>query len=243
MAHTIFNGRARRTAFGAALSVAGMLALSTSAGAVTVTAEFDLTGNGYAWSPSYTVGGLTMDIAGYSYDAQNFSDEEGESVDLLQQIGTRSDQPGMGACTFATSPSDTNCGSRPTLDGRGEDAELLSFTFSQEVFITGVLFANNDSNDLVDIFAGDDLEYVLAGNTPLPPERLSLSGFGALTRFAVGNQDFSDQYRIAAISVSYEMIPPPPPPPPPNPVPLPAAGWMMIAGLGGLTAMRRRRRK
>lgn len=31
-------------------------------------------------------------------------------------------------------------------------------------------------------------------------------------------------------------------PPPPPPVPLPAAGWLMIAGLGGLAALRRRRK-
>lgn len=33
-----------------------------------------------------------------------------------------------------------------------------------------------------------------------------------------------------------------PPPPPPAPIPLPAAGWLMIAGLGGLAAAARRRR-
>lgn len=33
-----------------------------------------------------------------------------------------------------------------------------------------------------------------------------------------------------------------PPPPPPPPVPLPAAGWMLLAGLGGLAALRRRRK-
>lgn len=33
-----------------------------------------------------------------------------------------------------------------------------------------------------------------------------------------------------------------PPPPPPPYIPLPAAGWMMLAGLGGLAALRRRRK-
>jgi hypothetical protein len=33
-----------------------------------------------------------------------------------------------------------------------------------------------------------------------------------------------------------------PPPPPTNPVPLPAAGWMLLAGIGGLAAWGRRRR-
>ena len=34
-----------------------------------------------------------------------------------------------------------------------------------------------------------------------------------------------------------------PPPPNPAPIPLPAAGWMLLAGLGGLAAMRRRARQ
>lgn len=42
---------------------------------------------------------------------------------------------------------------------------------------------------------------------------------------------------INDIDYSYDLIPPPP-----APVPLPAAGWVMMAGLGGLAALRRRRR-
>lgn len=36
--------------------------------------------------------------------------------------------------------------------------------------------------------------------------------------------------------------PPPNNPPPPAPVPLPAAGWMLLAGLGGMGVMRRRKK-
>lgn len=238
MAQINFNEHVRRTALGAAVSAVGLVAFSAAAGAVTVTAEFDFTGNGYAWSPSYTVGDLTVDVEGYNYTAQDFSFEEGNSVTLLNRIGVSINTNGLGACSAATEPTDTNCGTRPQLDGQN-DPELLQFSFSQDVTITGILFANNDQNDLVDVFIGDNLEYVVASNTPLPPDRLSLAGFGPISNLGVGNQTFSDQYRIASISVSYEMIPPPPPP---NPVPLPAAGWMLLAGLGGMTALRRRRK-
>lgn len=42
-------------------------------------------------------------------------------------------------------------------------------------------------------------------------------------------------FKITSLTVDYT-------PPPPPPVPLPAAGWMLIAGLGGLAALRRRRK-
>jgi hypothetical protein len=48
--------------------------------------------------------------------------------------------------------------------------------------------------------------------------------------------DSNDQWKLKKISVTYT------PPPPPNVVPLPAAGWMLLAGLGGIAAMKRRRK-
>lgn len=44
---------------------------------------------------------------------------------------------------------------------------------------------------------------------------------------------------INDITYSYARVVNPPPPPPT--VPLPAAGWMLLAGIGGLAALRRRR--
>lgn len=43
-------------------------------------------------------------------------------------------------------------------------------------------------------------------------------------------------------SVAQTDIVDPPPPPNPSAVPLPAAGWMMLGGLAGIAALRRRRK-
>lgn len=45
-------------------------------------------------------------------------------------------------------------------------------------------------------------------------------------------------FKITSLTVTYEDQPPPPPPP----VPVPAAGGLLLAGLGGLAALRRRKR-
>ncbi len=42
------------------------------------------------------------------------------------------------------------------------------------------------------------------------------------------------EYKIKKIKVYYER--------PPNVIPLPAAGWLLIAGLGGLAAVGRKKR-
>ena len=46
---------------------------------------------------------------------------------------------------------------------------------------------------------------------------------------------------FARLDVNLDAVgPPPPPPPPPSPVPLPASGMLLLAGFGGLVALRRR---
>lgn len=53
---------------------------------------------------------------------------------------------------------------------------------------------------------------------------------------------FTDEYDTSSAFLRARLVSKELPPPPPPVVPLPAAGWLLIAGLGGLVAVARRRR-
>ena len=92
--------------------------------------------------------------------------------------------------------------------------------------------------DLADdqVLAGTDGSFV-DGDTGLTNiiAKSSTVGF----RILFGPDGFNGG--INDIVYSYAPTVTPPPPPDVSPIPLPAAGWLLLAGLGGLAAMRRRR--
>jgi hypothetical protein len=51
--------------------------------------------------------------------------------------------------------------------------------------------------------------------------------FNGVSIFAIGVPTNSDQIRVSGLTVA--------------PIPLPAAGWLLLAGVGGLVAMRRKK--
>tara|TARA_Y100001933_G_scaffold27806_1_gene23301 strand:- start:8450 stop:9052 length:603 start_codon:yes stop_codon:yes gene_type:complete len=115
--------------------------------------------------------------------------------------------------------------SDPDLDGQVD--EFLVFTFDQTVSLFTILFDDVDSDDDWDLFVdtGSGFTQVANDNTD-NPFTFALGTDG--NRVSIGADGRNDSFRVREITVAA--------------VPLPAAGWLMLAGLGGIAALRRRKK-
>lgn len=127
------------------------------------------------------------------------------------------------------------------IDGANGD-EILSLAFDRSVTITSLLFGYADSGDDVSVLRVASGTVVQDAAGPLT---LLGGGLGAFTVtngtagtfFGVAALGNDDAFKLRGVTVRYDepttALPP---------VPLPAAGWMLLAGIGGLAAARRRGR-
>ncbi len=138
------------------------------------------------------------------------------------------------------------CIGQPLIDS----GEMMIFGFSEAVTVESLDVFNNDQNDFVDFWYGDALDsliYSYSDNLIGPPDRTQFidnpSGdFSDILFFGVslrpqattgggGSGNQQDQFRVDGISFTVRTL---------QTVPLPAGGLLLLSGLIGVGALRRR---
>ncbi len=125
-------------------------------------------------------------------------------------------------------------GDNSDIDG-ANDNDILVFTFAKSISLFDIIFENVTNND-------DFIFYVPGANpefaqydiiNPIPFDTDGDEGifsFGGLVvdTFGIGARGGNDDFRLSKLDYAV--------------VPLPAAGWLMLAGIGGLAALRRKKK-
>lgn len=220
----------------ATVAAAALALTATGAVAATQSATFDLSlpfnqSLSHAALPGsfdLTDNGLTATFAAGAFRSIGFSGGQITSARLAPdpRIGRY-----VGGAGVVNSPTDGD----HQADGNGWK-DFISIAFDAPVTLSKVVFSFFGSNDdfrwIHDssgngaIGVGDAISARVSSNP--------YSGFGSASSslFAIGAFDSDDEWKLKAVTVEFA---------PPAEVPLPAAGWLMLAALGGLAAARRRR--
>lgn len=116
--------------------------------------------------------------------------------------------------------------------------EYLLLTFSEEVDLTTAAFAYGDGGDDWRVLAGNFHGYSAVDSGTLAGSGYGSSVFTAgidsdvtATQFLIGTTGNHSEWKLRGVSVEVA------------PVPLPASGLLLLAGLGGVAAVRRRRNR
>lgn len=229
-----------------------VLAFSGAAAASTITLSFNSNTN-------WTTGDRVFDNGPQSVTLNGATHTSGTNLDFNAGLASWGGSGGgLGVCSslsgnFSASNSTSRCREEHTVDTNGTD-ELVTFDFgSLIVELTSITFAYVNNIDDFDVYSyGASFADLVESSTRnrLPNARpdnlrtVTATNFSATqgSLFAIGvSGGRGDDDSVKLQAVSFSIVPPPPPPP--APIPLPAAGWMLLAGMGGLAAIRRRRHK
>lgn len=217
---------------------AAVLALSAPA-AMAATATFDLSlspgqSTNHAALPSsfdLTEGGLTATFSAGSFTAYTAPIT---GTNRTFTAATFAPDPRIGRYESGAGVVNAFTDNDHQVDGSGY-ADFILIDFGQAVTITSIsfgLFGFNDdfrwmydSNNDGSIGVGDFLSFLQDDNP--------FSNFGGVTSglFAIGAFDSDDEWKLRTVSIEYTA-----------PVPLPAGGLLLLTALGGVAALRRRRK-
>lgn len=206
-------------------SVALAAALLTATGASAAVVNFDFTD---ASSNVFTSGGVSVTATGHRLNSNG-------SIGTQRTLGLYDN--GLGVASYS--------GDEHFVDGAGDYNDVVRFAFSQVVRIVSVTLAYADRQDTFSFGYQGNSGYVHVTNSQslnvsnttwnysANPDEATYSFINAYwsSIFGIGAVDSGSEFKIASMTVETS----------PSVVPLPAAGWALIAGLGALAAVKRRK--
>lgn len=220
-------------AISAALAALYLSMGSASAATISFDVDKDWTNGAHV----YTNGTQSVSVEAFLYTRDDLPTLYGNP-----SLASWSGSGGLGICSGSLSAEESDgCASDDHfVDGRGTNEVAILDFGSLLVKLTGITFSNVETDDRYDVFAfanGTGLAATASSLLNLLPNDCgicSVSNFflGQGSLFGIGADSANTEFKI--MSVSFDVIP--------AAVPLPAAGWMMIGGLSGLAALRKRKK-
>lgn len=215
---------------------AAMIGLSTVA-ASAATIDFNVNNGWTNGAQTFSNGTTTVSVEAFLYTRDALPSLYGNPY-----LASWTGNGGLGICSGSLDNNAPGGCADDDYQVDGTDTnEVAVLNFgSLIVKLTGITFSSVDRNDRYDVFAfgnGTGAAATEADLTKLLPNNCAIctvSDFflGKGSIFGIGADSANSEFKIS--SVSFEILP--------STVPLPAAGWLLMAGLGGLAALQNRKR-
>lgn len=218
------------------LLAAALIGLSVGA-ASAATIDFNVDNGWTNGTHTFTNGTSSVAVEAFLYTRDTLPSLYGNPY-----LASWSGSGGLGICSGALDGNAPGGCADDAYQVDGTDAnEVAVLNFgSLLVKLTSITFSNVDRDDRYDVFAfangtgaaatESDLTKLLPNNCAICTVSDFVIGQGSI--FGIGADSANSEFKIT--SISFDIIP--------SAVPLPAAGWLLFAGIGGLAAVRNRKR-